>query len=316
MERARILCVLVWAALHAASAASQAAQRVDPIDDRPREGRTPEERRWVPGVSFFSMGLPEDRSALAMSGSLGREKGESVGFPWSVGGSLELATPVLADVPGRPRLYVHGDVGYAFDVDDPVLSSGDPGEPPRVTGNPQTVQGIENVGQSIRVEAVPLVLSGGVGAVMQFDVWDRTYRLRPSLEWIFRRDEIESILGAGENVVGGSQCGPCQTLFLRSQTEKGFHSLGPGIELEVDAARAGDFLVAFFASGRVFRILGDRKAELTTTGTFERTDGQPSTTADSFRIRYEREPWHYRFGVGVRLMWSPERRPPSGLRRR
>jgi len=304
---------LFWIALLFLPAAASFAHAQEPSAVGVRISHDPvpnEEVRWIPGVSFFSMGLPDDRSALATSGSLGREKGESVGFPWSVGGSLELATPVLADVPGRPRLFIHGDVGYAFDVDDPVLSSGDPGDPPFVPGNAPVVEAIENVGQSIRVEAAPLVLSGGVGAVFRFDLWDRTYRVRPTVEWIFRKDEVEAILGAGENVVPGSDCGPCQTLFLRSQTEKGFHSLGPGLELEVEAARMNDFLLAFFVSGRAFRILGDRKAELVTTGTFERTDGQPTTTMDTFRIRYEREPWHYRFGFGLRLMWSPEDRRP------
>jgi hypothetical protein len=267
-----------------------------------------EDARWIPGGSLFSMGLPAKRSVEASSDTLGDQDGESTGFPWSVGLSADLLSPVIAKTPGRPRLYAHGDVSFAFDTEDPVQSFGDPGFPPVSTGGGSPpVEGIENVGSSIRVEAKPLVLSGGVGAVLSFEAFDRNFRVRPSLEWTYQRDTMKTVLGGGENEVPGSVCGPCRTLFIEAETEKGYHSLGPGIELEADASRAGDFLVGFYGSFRAYRILGDRKAQLDSTGAWERTDGQPTLRPDTvFRTSYERKPWHYRFGLGVRFMWSPE----------
>lgn len=288
----------------------------DPSDARRSpDARREDAARWMPGASFFSMGLVEERSATTSNEVLGTQRGDTVGFPWSVGGSLELASPVVADLPGRPRLYVHADVAYAFDTDDPVASTGDPGEPPAfLSPNDanQVVEAIENLGSAARVEAEPLVLSGGVGAVFELERWDRTFRIRPSLEWIYRRDSVKTVLGLAEvensdDPRNPGKCDPCRTLFLEAQTEKGYHSLGPGLEIEAEAGRFRDLLLSVYASGRAYRILGDRTAEIVQAGAWVRDDGLPTSRADTVhRVRYEREPWHYRFGVGLRFLWSPE----------
>jgi hypothetical protein len=270
------------------------------------------EARWIPSGSLFSMGAPQKGEARASSDASPNLDGDSVLFPWLVGGSLELASPVVADVPGRPRIFVHSDIAYAFATEDPVVTEGDPGAPPEVVGNPPSVEAIENVGSEVRVEPEPLVLSAGLGAVFQFERWDRTFRIRPSLEWMYSRDRMKSVLGGGEietpaNPRSPNICGPCRTVFIEAQTEKGFHSLGPGLEVETDAGRLGDFLVSVYASGRAYRILGDRKAELTASGAWETSNGEPTTRPDTvFRTSYRREPWHYRFGFGLRVSWLPE----------
>ena len=294
---ARVL--LFCAALGAASTAPSGSAAAD---------GSAEDARWIPAGSIFSMGIPDRRTARAFSDTSGPQEGDSTGFPWMIGGSLEIATPVLADVPGRPRLFAHADVGYAFDTEDPVTSQGDPGNPPRVTGRVPSEESIENVGSSVRVEAEPLVLSGGIGAVFHFEAFERDFRFRPSLEWMYRRDRMRTILGGGETeLVGTTLCGPCRTLFIDAQTEKGYHSIGPGLELEVDAARAGDFLLGFYGSFRAYKILGDRRADLVSRGSWQRTDGLPTARPDTlFFTQYEREAWHYRFGAGLRFMWSPE----------
>ena len=287
--------MMIWAT--AASAGSRVAEEI-----------AREEARWIPSGSIFSMGIPDKRSAQSRSDTLPVQEDDTTGFPWSVGVGVELASPVIVDMPGRPRLFAHGDFSFSFDTEEPVVSFGDPGLPPVSTGGATaSIEGIENVGTAVRVESKPLVLSGGLGVVFEFEAFDRDYRVRPSLEWMYRRDSMQAILGGGENETAGSACGPCRTLFIDVQREKGYHSLGPGIELEVDAARAGDFLVGFYGSFRAYRILGDRKADLIATGSWQRTDGQPTTRADTvMRARYDRDPWHYRFGFGFRLLWSPE----------
>lgn len=296
-NRAALLLVM-GSVLSAMSASAESAA----------ERREREEARWVPSAALFSMGIPDKRSASSISDTLSPQEGDSTGFPWSVGVGVDLASPVIADVAGRPRLFAHGDVSFSFDSQEPVVSFGDPGLPPQSIGGANaSIEGIENVGTAVRVEAKPLVLSGGMGVVFSFEAFDRAYRVRPSLEWMYRRDTMKAVLGGGENEIAGSSCGPCRTLFIGVEREKGYHSLGPGIELEVDAARAGDFLVGFFGSFRAYRILGDRKADLIAAGAWRRTDGQPTARADTvFRARYDREPWHYRFGFGFRLLWSPE----------
>ena len=275
------------------------------------------EQRWIPSVSFFSMGHADKRSARMSADNVSvvrdaadllDQDGHSIGLPWSFGGTVDIATPVILDLPGRPRLFAHADVGYTYDLEDPVATVGNPGDQPVLPLGQANRIAILNQGASVRAEAKPLVFSGGVGTVFSFEAFDRGFRLRPTLEWMYRRDTMKNALGSGESEGPTDDCTfDCRTLFIRSQTEKGYHSLGPGMELEADVGRAGDFLVGFYGSFRAFYLVGDRKANLRSTGSWRRLDNQPTTRADSTLItRYEREPWHYRFGFGLRLLWSPE----------
>ena len=274
--------------------------------------------RWIPSASFFTMGGVQPRHAdmaadikVKQSDPLLNADGRSVGLPWSIGGTIDIASPVVIDAPGAPRFYSHADVGYTYDVEDPVVTRGDPGNPPVLPPGSTSSIGIQGVGGSVRVESKPLVLSGGVGTVFEFKAFDRGFRFRPTLEWIYGRDTMKNTLGGGESESVGTSCAApttCRTVFIKTQTEKGFHSLGPGLELEADVGRAGDFLVGFYGAFRAYYLVGDRTANQKSTGKWFRLDnGQPSTRQDTvFVTRYEREPWHYRFGFGIRILWSPE----------
>ena len=276
------------------------------------------EQRWIPSVSFFSMGHAEARSAQMSAdtevvtgrGNLNVD-GSSLGLPWSFGGTADIASPVVLDLPGRPRLFAHADAGYTYDVEDPVATVGVPKFAPVLQPNQNNIRAIQNVGASVRVEGKPLSFSGGLGTVFSFEAFGRGFRLRPTLEWMYRRDTMRNTLGGGEIETAGrtpTQCNPCRTVFIKTQTEKGFHSLGPGMELEADVGRAGEFLVGFYGAFRAYYLIGDRKANLISTGSWTRTDnGQPSSRVDTpFVTQYEREPWHYSFGFGLRVLWSPE----------
>ncbi len=214
------------------------------------------ERRWIPSASLFTTGFVDGRAARMSSDTSRRTDDDAQGLLWSIGGTLDIASPVFADL--------------------------------------------------------PVVLSGGIGSVIYFEAFEREFRLRPTLEWMYSRDTMKTVLGGGEIEGAGpntNDCAPCRTLFIKTQTEKGYHSLGPGIELEADVGRAGDFLVGFYGTFRAYYLVGDRKPNLRSTGSWTRTDnGQPSTTrADTtFVTRYEREPRHYHFGTGLPVLWSPE----------
>ncbi|MFO0688224.1 MAG: hypothetical protein U0900_05910 [Myxococcota bacterium] len=279
------------------------------------DGPSDLDRRWIPSASFYTFGNINQRSAQMAADTKVKQgdtnlnkDGQTLGVPWSIGGTLDIASPVILDVPGKPRLFSHADVGYNYDLEDPVVTRGDPGSPPVLPPGSTSSVAIENVGAAVRAEAKPLVFSGGIGSVFSFEAFDRGFRVRPTLEWMYQRDTMKNVLGGGESEGATSTCAPCRTLFIKSQTEKGFHSLGPGIELEADVGRAGQFLIGFYGSFRAYYLVGDRKANLRSTGSWNRTDnGQPSTRPDTtFITRYEREPWHYRFGMGLRILWSPE----------
>ena len=266
---------------------------------------------WQPGLSIFTAGLPEERAGEANTEFEGFQDGESTGLPWSVGAGIELASPPLFDSPVKPRLIVHAEFAYVLDSNDPVTSIGDPGGRPSVSPFFPAPISIEKQGVALKAQAKPWVLTGGIGSQVEFELFDRAVYVRPSLEWMYRRDTLQAIVGAGEGEVldGAGNCNPCRVLFIDAEREKGYHSLGAGIDAGIDAGRAGPMLARFFTTFRVYHILGDRKADLAETGTWELEDGSPSTRVpptSSFTGRYEREPVHYRVGAGFRLLWSPE----------
>lgn len=284
--------------------------------DEASEGRSVDDR-WIPSASLYSFGNADQRTAR-MSADTALKPGQplldledqSYAWLWSVGGTVDLATPVLLDLPGRPRFFVHADVGFSYDVEDPIVTSGDPGSPPIVPERgAETALNIDKVGAAVRAEGKSLVLSGGFGPQLSFEYLDRGFRVRPTLEWMYRVDTIKSLLGGAESEAAtGTLCNPsCRTLFIKAQNEKGYHSIGPGFELEADVGRFGDFMVGWYGSVRAFYVVSDRKANIRTTGAWRRIDNQPTTRPDTaFVTRYEREPWHYRFGMGIRVSWLPE----------
>jgi hypothetical protein len=269
------------------------------------------EDQWVPSIALSSAALPEERSGRLFNEFSGFQDGESIGLPWTVAGELALASPVIGRSLSKPRLIAHVGVGYVLDSEDPVTTRDDPGNRPFVSPRQPDPLSIENQGSALRTQAKPLVLTGGVGGLFEIEAFDRTFFLRPTIEWMYRKDTIQAILGAGEaeTLDVNGNCAPCRLLYINAEREKGYHSLGLGLETGIDGGRMGNFLVRFFASARAYHILGDRKADFSPTGTWERTDGLPTTRADpqtTISARYEREPFHYRVGVGLQFLFSPE----------
>jgi hypothetical protein len=300
------------AVLLSISLAGVAVADPDALADRSTDGD-----RWIPSLSIFTMGNVEQRQARMSADTPVRQNqgnldadGQSFGLPWSVGGTLDLSTPVLLEVPGRPRLFAHADVGFTYDVNDLVVGIGDPGAEPVLPANQTASSAIQNIGASVRAEGKPLTFAGGVGPAFEFHAMERGFRFRPTLEWMYRRDTMKTVFGGGESEAPPPQlaCIPdCRFVFVRSQTEKGFHLIGPGFEAEADVGRVGDFRVGWYGSFRALYVVRDRKANLRSIGEWQRFDGQPTSRADTeFVTQYEREPWDYRFGMGIRISWLPE----------
>jgi hypothetical protein len=139
---------------------------------------------------------------------------------------------------------------------------------------------------------------------------------------MFQRDEIllkfADVEATGPNP--DFPCNPCRVTSARAQTTKGFHSLGPGLEVEVDAGRFGDFTMSFFTQFRALRILGSRKARLQATGSWytretERVNGEtviisidpdPSRADSVVNATYKRDAWGYFGQAGFRIFWNPD----------
>jgi len=289
--------------------------------------------RWVPAFSFFS-----GAQIRGYEGGISSPRDDPPGVPDQgdvtsvfafVGFSAEIASPKL----GRrgPRLFAHVDSALSFDTEAAVAGEGSPGpiEYPDtgggavLTNSPET--GLNGQGTSLDSEAKPLVVSAGAGLAFEFEALGRTLRLKPSIEWLWQETSVSTELGnvVSTQLQGGSpncdqDVAPCATVFFGASKTKAFHSLGPGLEIEMDAGRVGPVMFALYASGQAYRVLGDGEIDISASAPLDIPAGfNPSGTPpgslppgveDPVRLdsTFELDPWQYRFGVGLRFRWLPE----------
>jgi len=106
---------------------------------------------------------------------------------------------------------------------------------------------------------------------------------------------------------------------IQGQESKWFNGVGPGLEIEMDAARAGPFMMTLYLSGQAYHWIGDRTVtidpgELSVSYSgpglafpppigFDPATVPNNETAD---WGYKRNRWGYRGGVGIRFRWQPE----------
>lgn len=231
--------------------------------------------------------------------------------------SLEMASPGFGA--GRAaRLFTHVDVAYSFDSEDNIVNQGAPGPVgvSNIRGQPDystTLSALNGRGSATEVAAEPLVVSAGLGLSFEFESWGRSLRVKSSIEWLWQEISVAGKLGYAESNLasGGILAGPacntnatppgCPNVYLQAGHTQGFHSIGPGLEFEMDASRAGPFMLSVYVAAQAYRLLGDREVE---------AFGQGELSDESKDVElfsgYEMDPWHYRTGVGLRFRWMPE----------
>ena len=295
-----------------------------------------ETERWVPAFSLFFDALGQKASGTLTTGMIlgpplpegcdGDGSGQlcdsqdpkirpdSVGSDTDVaplvGFSLELMTPRLFDAALRPRLFAHVDLAAAFGPERNLSGEGAIGDfeaPPAVPANtdvfPDTVRGQGSRGkQQVR----RLVVSAGGGAAFTFELFDRRFRLKPSAEYL--REELDLIGGLHRAIKLVDTIDPnaadyaaqfqagFRFLELGVEKTKILHGIGPGLELEVDTMYAGPFLLSVYGHGRAYYLLGDLDDTLVATNQFNET----------VTFTFDRSPWAWRSGVGLRFRFLPE----------
>ena len=261
-------------------------------------------------------------------------------FP-HVGASLELAAPVLSAGPLETLAavpFIHGDVALTFDVDHTVATTGDPTQP-RVpvlaTNTPPSLETVGGQGSRVSGEVEPWVFSAGAGLAFEFPLLGRAIRIKPSVEYRYDKVTVNAFVSAaaggasffGVNPVTGeatSALCPCLTSQTQGSKTESFHSLGPGLEIEMDAARAGPVMLTLFLSGGYYHVLGNREIEVDGAGPWNyhslfggtvsryTQDGSPNDFGYledpvlSTSATYERDKFIYRANVGLRFRWLPE----------
>jgi hypothetical protein len=263
-------------------------------------GATPrdETERWVPAFAVFSgVVVEEDHGRVSSDIRPGASGHDRLVTPF-VGGSLELMTPALADVPGRPRLFVHGDAAASFSTGRDLAKEGVPDVfsiPPGV--NFPTANVVQGQGSATSAEVETLLVSAGLGVAFTVDAWERRIRIKPSVEYLREEIEVTGIVNrAFPDVVPARGLEDFRLVSLRASDSEVYHGLGPGLEVELDAARTGPFVLSVFLGGKALAFLGDLEFDLSETNEDD----------ESAAWQFEKDRWAYQGGVGLRFRWVPE----------
>jgi hypothetical protein len=218
--------------------------------------------------------------------------------------TAELMTPGIGSVPTRPRLFVHGEFGGAFGSTSSLAREGTPKGfelPPDPVVPTAPVPGLAVGGQGTLTEMEISTLIGGAGAGVAFtvDLFGRRLRLKPSFEYLLHGVEVTGVVqhAAGQRAIdiSGNIVEDWSFTSFNKEKEKTLHSVGGGLELEMDTLRAGPFMVALFANGQAYRLLGDSDIRLVA------SDGTNTATWD---VTLDRE--IYRASAGLRFRFFPE----------
>ena len=287
---------------------------------------------WTPGVALSGgMLFNEIDSSFATGEVLG--PGVDIGMPTQpiqpsgsgqdlepvpfVGASLELMSPPLVEATkARPRFFVHADFSLNFAQEDDITRTENAGPeltiPPSLVGTTQLSADVL-LGQGTRASAKiePLSYGAGFGAAFEVQLLDQIIRIKPSIEYFSFEVEASGIISRGVATVAivpngddPDDISDFRHILLESRRSKRFHGLGPGLEIETDAARVGSLVTSVFLSARAYSMFGNLEIR---ENVFNTSDPDPLAQQENARFETEIDRWLFRGGVGIRLRWAPKR---------
>ena len=222
-------------------------------------------------------------------------------FTPALSATFELMSPSLIDGLGAPRPFAHVDQAYTFGFDRDITVLGAPGPitfPPNPPFPNPVEELIQGQGSNASFDPNSFQFSGGLGIAFTFEVADRTLRLKPSFEYM-REDiefngEVVRMITSRKAETGVPAL--YRTIRLTGSDRETYHSIGPGLEVEIDTRRAGPLMLSLFAGARAYAIVGDLEVQ------FEDTNEYGENAVWSFLPNR----WLFMGNVGLRFRWVSE----------
>jgi hypothetical protein len=265
-------------------------------------------RRWVPALGA-RLDLSAWHADASIASSLPLSAGVSAARDLSdsaslisplAAGSAELSTPRIGGLRISPRVFARAEIGSTLGFSRDVAKTGEPGVLERPT-SPTFQSAILGQGSALHVDWDPLVVSAAAGFAFELELWGRRVRVKPSVEYLRQQVELEGLVHRAISLTNPNlPTDPAnfRLIQLRAEDSKTYHGLGPGLELEFDAARFGPVVLALFASTQSVWLLGDLDLEL-------RGSVTDSTATESALWSFRPAQALYRGGLGLRFRWLP-----------
>jgi hypothetical protein len=245
-----------------------------------------------------------------VSSARGEIDGDGTVLTPLIGLDAEILTPSLTSRLGRPRLFIRGGVTRAFDAERIIVKEGAPGaidipfldpDGDGISVQEPPIGSIGGRGTRFETQVQPWGFMAGVGLAFEVaSLSDRARRVRikPSLEYRHERFQASIFLGDAQSIDNGGTC-PCRSTNLKVTEKQALHAIGPGLEVEMDLNPLRSTILTIYGAFRAYHVIDGRTLHVRGDGVFD--DGTPVSLDGSF----ERDPWSYRFGVGLRFRWNP-----------
>lgn len=284
-----------------------------------------QQRGWVDSNLFE--GLNPD--PVPLEGSF---KGDDLQVAPFVAAGIELMTPAF-QVPTRPRLFLSAEILPTFASKRALALDGDPtcirgpevgapcvadedGSRTRVFGE----DGANGNGSKTTAQIDDLVYGANLGVAFPFRIGRRQLRVKPSVGWVNYGVEAKGLVvnaicvpvvvifqqsrGGCVDVGNGAPAGFLRETELKGDASRRFNGIGPGLDIEVDAARWGPIGAALFLGARAYYIVDRESMKF---GASESFDDQFGMDVAKVSFEVEPDPWLFRAHVGIRFQWLGSR---------
>lgn len=303
------LCVWVAVALVAAVTAAMPASANDPSN------ALVDHDRWIPSIGF-AMGFTTQQQ----EGSASTEIQQGF-FGWApyadrpptegdtglnllhVGGTFELQTPRLAPAEWSPRLFIGGEVLNVSSSRRSLAREGDPKtELIEPSGGGSFVDlAILGQGSTTESDAENVQYGAGIGFAFPAQIGEWRISIKPSAQYLHQEFHFTGLISDANRVDKLIGFPPTRVVLLTGDDSLDVHAVGPGLEIEIEAAQVRSIAASVFISGGAYNVLSDRNVRFQSVTT---ATGDPNDTR-RFRGTWtaEIDPWIYRASVGMRIKW-------------
>jgi hypothetical protein len=143
----------------------------------------------------------------------------------------------------------------------------------------------------------PFLLTAGGGLAFTFDAGGRALRIKPSVEYLRHEVEVSGLLRRVVQVTSPStQLNGFREVTLTASQDRIYQWVGPGIEVDIDATRAGDFVLAPYIALKSWVVLDNSKMVLEDSNQY----------GESAIWTFLPNRWAFGGTVGLRVRWAPE----------
>ena len=267
--------------------------------------------RWIPSLALtfgFTTQKHEGtvdscRLLVGCVGPIGPRRGFDSGennfTTQQVGGTVELQTPQLLPYEWSPRIFIGGEILNVSAQKRPLAREGNPSSLGDDGGDDDFPgDAILGQGSSTTSDADTVLYGASMGVSIPVQIGDWRISLKPSARYLNQELLFRGVvLNAERQGLLGNRP-PTQTIEIRANDSLDVHALGPGLEIEIDAARVGSIAASVFISGGAYKVLSDRKVSFSET---VRDNLETGTFRGFFTA--EIDPWIYRANLGFRVKW-------------